>query len=144
MPSSHACSLFHLGTGAVLQLANGPISPTTTAAAAALLSAYAVASVVWRVRARYHTAPQIVVGALFGAGSSCVWFAAGSQQRLDPNARFQTSRLPGVRPSHRAFWEKRLHFERAWPLRNPTAHSSPENTVKATVLSGECKAKAPT
>mmetsp|Transcript_23507 Transcript_23507/g.81456 ORF Transcript_23507/g.81456 Transcript_23507/m.81456 type:complete len:125 (-) Transcript_23507:132-506(-) len=91
MPSSHACSLFHLGTGAVLQLANGPISPTTTAAAAALLSAYAVASVVWRVRARYHTAPQIVVGALFGAGSSCVWFAAARVLKLE--ARLASSNI---------------------------------------------------
>ncbi|KAH8067718.1 dolichyldiphosphatase [Aureococcus anophagefferens] len=75
MPSSHACSVFHLGVGAVLRF---PMPPGLPAA----LAAYGLVSLAWRVHARYHTTAQVVVGAAFGAATA-VFFRAASL-RLEP------------------------------------------------------------
>lgn len=70
MPSSHACSVCHLGVGAALRF---PMAPALRAG----LALYALTSLAWRVSARYHTAPQIAVGAAFGAATAFAFRAAG-------------------------------------------------------------------
>ena len=75
MPSSHACSVLHLGVGAVLRF---PMPPGLPAA----LAAYGLVSLAWRVHARYHTTAQVVVGAAFGAATAVLFRAASL--RLEP------------------------------------------------------------
>ncbi|CAM9722662.1 unnamed protein product [Chrysoparadoxa australica] len=81
MPSSHAMSLFFIGTYAVLALEshNPAWWPIGTAATQAALAAYAVSAAAWRVAAGYHTGPQIVVGGIVGTLDAVAWrlFANG-------------------------------------------------------------------
>ncbi|CAM9732824.1 unnamed protein product, partial [Phaeothamnion confervicola] len=75
MPSSHAMSLFFLGTYVIIALRHGspawcPLDPLATQAAVA---AYAVIASAWRVRVGYHSTAQIVVGAVAGTAFSCLW-----------------------------------------------------------------------
>ena len=63
MPSSHACSVCHLGVGAALRF---PLTKLQIGG----LAAYGATSLAWRVTNRYHTAPQVLVGGAFGAATA--------------------------------------------------------------------------
>ena len=63
MPSSHACSVCHLGVGAALRF---PLTPLQLGG----LALYGATSLAWRVTNRYHTAPQVLVGGAFGAATA--------------------------------------------------------------------------
>jgi len=77
MPSSHACSVCHLGVGAALRFDLPP-------PALAGLAAYAAAALAWRVDARYHTTAQVVVGALYGSATALAVTAWGGLDRALP------------------------------------------------------------
>mmetsp|Transcript_27607 Transcript_27607/g.89187 ORF Transcript_27607/g.89187 Transcript_27607/m.89187 type:complete len:234 (+) Transcript_27607:119-820(+) len=101
MPSSHACAMANLGTSVVTNtwLHGTPWwCPLSPAAVAAAFLGYFLVSVSWRVTARYHTVPQIVVGAAFGCGTSFawrwVWDLLGATAKLD--GIFATGALPVV------------------------------------------------
>ena len=74
MPSSHACSVCHLGVGAALRYAPTPWQ-------LGLGALYALVSLAWRVTNRYHTAPQVLVGGAFGAATAVAF--RGPARRLE-------------------------------------------------------------
>jgi len=83
MPSSHACSVCHLGVGAALRF---PLTKMQLGG----LAAYGATSLAWRVTNRYHTAPQVLVGGAFG-GATAVAFR-GLSRRLE--AEVLPARIP--------------------------------------------------
>ena len=83
MPSSHACSVCHLGVGAALRF------PLTNLQLGGL-AAYGATSLAWRVTNRYHTAPQVLVGGAFGAATAKAF--RGLSQRLE--AEVLPARIP--------------------------------------------------
>ena len=83
MPSSHACSVCHLGVGAALRF---PLTPLQLG----ILSVYGATSLAWRVTNRYHTAPQVLVGGAFGAATAVAF--RGLSKRLE--AEVLPARIP--------------------------------------------------
>lgn len=78
MPSSHAQSLFFLGTYAMLALGGGtPPSwlPVSVPAAQGLLLAYITTASLWRVLVGFHTTAQVAVGAAVGTATARAWHA---------------------------------------------------------------------
>jgi len=77
MPSSHACAMANLGTSVLtntwVSLQTPWWCPLDRWSVTALLVAYFLTSVSWRVAAKYHTTPQILVGTAFGASTSFAW-----------------------------------------------------------------------
>mmetsp|Transcript_9915 Transcript_9915/g.30583 ORF Transcript_9915/g.30583 Transcript_9915/m.30583 type:complete len:219 (-) Transcript_9915:43-699(-) len=74
MPSSHACSVCHLGVGAALRF---PLPPLALAG----LTAYGLVALRWRVMNRYHTAAQVLVGGTYGAATALLF--RGPARRLE-------------------------------------------------------------
>ncbi|CAN0375140.1 unnamed protein product [Laminaria digitata] len=84
MPSSHAMSLFYLGTYLVIGLQEHgmpsagsailPFWPLGVTETQALLAVYAVTASLWRVKAGFHTLPQVSVGAVVGALDAALWY----------------------------------------------------------------------
>lgn len=81
MPSSHAMSLFFLGTYLVIALQQygvtgwlGPPWPLDAAETQALIALYAITASLWRVKAGFHTLPQVSVGAVVGALDATLWY----------------------------------------------------------------------
>ncbi|CAM9617864.1 unnamed protein product [Scytosiphon promiscuus] len=83
MPSSHAMSLFYLGTYLVLGLQNHgalmvdpslPRWPLGVTETQSLLGLYAVTASLWRVKAGFHTLPQVCVGAVVGTADAFLWY----------------------------------------------------------------------
>ncbi|CAM9988236.1 unnamed protein product [Ascophyllum nodosum] len=81
MPSSHAMSLFFLGTYLVIGLeehgiVNCPVPewPLDTPQTQVLLSLYALTASLWRVKAGLHTLSQVSVGAIVGASDAVLWY----------------------------------------------------------------------
>ncbi|CAM9183326.1 unnamed protein product [Discosporangium mesarthrocarpum] len=83
MPSSHAMSLFFLGTYLVLALQEygvdsdigmGFLWPLGQVETQASIAAYAVTASLWRVKAGLHSLPQIGVGAAVGAADAALWY----------------------------------------------------------------------
>ena len=76
MPSSHAQSLFFLACYVAVRTTENSTLPHRATIAALLLAA-AAALTSLRVVLGYHTTPQVVVGAVLGAGNAVGWAAAG-------------------------------------------------------------------
>eukprot|EP00611_Tribonema_gayanum_P027317 TRINITY_DN6720_c0_g1_i1.p1 TRINITY_DN6720_c0_g1~~TRINITY_DN6720_c0_g1_i1.p1 ORF type:complete len:294 (-),score=77.63 TRINITY_DN6720_c0_g1_i1:197-1078(-) len=76
MPSSHAMSLFFIGTYVALALdAYQPQWwPVDAAQTQGALAAYALTTTLWRVKAGLHSLPQVAVGAVFGTAGAIAWF----------------------------------------------------------------------
>lgn len=77
MPSSHASSLFFfatwLGAAALARRADDDLGLATALGLVALLVCTATALAAWRVRRGLHSADQVLVGALLGAGAALLW-----------------------------------------------------------------------
>ncbi|CAM9400702.1 unnamed protein product [Ectocarpus fasciculatus] len=83
MPSSHAMSLFYLGTYLVIGLEEHgvllldpplPPWPLGVTQTQTLLGMYALTASLWRVKAGFHTLPQVAVGAAVGAVDAVLWY----------------------------------------------------------------------
>ncbi|CAM9626698.1 unnamed protein product, partial [Pylaiella littoralis] len=83
MPSSHAMSLFYLGTYLVIGLQEHgvltldpslPQWPLGVTGTQTLLGMYAFSASLWRVKAGFHTLPQVSVGAAVGAVDAVLWY----------------------------------------------------------------------
>ncbi|CAM9407520.1 unnamed protein product [Hapterophycus canaliculatus] len=83
MPSSHAMSLFYLGTYLVIGLQNHgvwtldsslPQWPLGVTETQSLLGVYAVTASLWRVKAGFHTLSQVFVGAAVGTVDAVLWY----------------------------------------------------------------------
>eukprot|EP00752_Nemacystus_decipiens_P003209 g2970.t1 len=83
MPSSHAMSLFYLGTYLVIGLQDHgvlvldpslPQWPLDVSQTQTLLGMYAVTASLWRVKAGFHTLPQVSVGAAVGTVDAVLWY----------------------------------------------------------------------
>ncbi|CAN0299960.1 unnamed protein product [Ectocarpus sp. 12 AP-2014] len=83
MPSSHAMSLFYLGTylviglqehGVLLLHPSLPSWPLGVTQTQTLLGMYALTASLWRVKAGFHTLPQVAVGAAVGAVDAVLWY----------------------------------------------------------------------
>ncbi|CAM9410990.1 unnamed protein product [Ectocarpus sp. 12 AP-2014] len=83
MPSSHAMSLFYLGTylviglqehGVLLLHPSLPSWPVGVMQTQTLLGMYALTASLWRVKAGFHTLPQVAVGAAVGAVDAVLWY----------------------------------------------------------------------
>ncbi|CAM9554116.1 unnamed protein product [Ectocarpus sp. 13 AM-2016] len=83
MPSSHAMSLFYLGTylviglqehGVLLLHPSLPSWPLGVMQTQTLLGMYALTASLWRVKAGFHTLPQVAVGAAVGAVDAVLWY----------------------------------------------------------------------
>jgi dolichyldiphosphatase len=79
MPSSHGVSLGYLATYAAAALLSASSPPDAQhAVAAAALQALGVFLAALRVALGYHTAPQVVVGYVFGSVNALALHAAGT------------------------------------------------------------------
>jgi dolichyldiphosphatase len=95
MPSSHAQSLFYLGTYVAIRVVQGAGggSSTVRVAAAVALTAAAAALTALRVRLGYHTLPQVVAGAALGGVNAAAWAAVGTRWALPAVAAAGPARL---------------------------------------------------
>jgi len=91
MPSSHSLVTFFLATAWVQHLMTGALSPVPAVplvVPSLLVGALAVAVAVLRVVCKYHTVPQVLVGAGVGASCAAAWTAVGAAllRRVDYRA----------------------------------------------------------
>ncbi|CAM9817352.1 unnamed protein product, partial [Choristocarpus tenellus] len=84
MPSSHAMSLFFLGTYLVLALQEHGVDPGLGMGVGwplggletqVMISVYAVTASLWRVKAGFHSPLQVGVGACVGTMDAALWYA---------------------------------------------------------------------